>query len=172
MNEKILLSGARHFMAKEIAVELGKIYGRERLLLADNKDETGMLTLDILKAAPLITAIRQHDITSITHVAPFLPEGTHWQAMELWENNMQGILALLQHIGAAKVKKFIWLERKAHALTVQEIVQTTAKLWARWYKIRFGVELDFYYYSDQTNDEVIRNVCRKITGAPGCVASN
>lgn len=163
MTPKILVIGANGQIGSELALELARRHGDDRVVTSDVAPEGRHPQLiheclDVTDAACLAAIVARHGITQIYHLAAALSANGERHPMWAWELNMKGLLNVLDLARAARLDRVFWpssiaafgpgtpvLDTPQSAVmdptTVYGISKLAGERWCAWYHANHGVDV-------------------------------
>lgn len=112
---KILVTGATGQIGSELTLALREIHGGANVIAADKRppnerlSETGpFITLDVTDRKQLESAVCEHKITEIYHLAAILSATGEQNPDLAWRVNMEGLYNVLEVAKNFGVKKIFW----------------------------------------------------------------
>jgi nucleoside-diphosphate-sugar epimerase len=111
ITQNVLVIGAFGQLGSELAPELARLHGADRVLLTDVQLKPSSLptqVLDVTDRVALEAVVHQHDIRVVYHLAAILSARGEQDPALAWRINMQGLMNVLDVCVAHRVQRLFW----------------------------------------------------------------
>lgn len=112
--ERILITGANGQIGTELALKLASIYGKENVIASDLYIKDGIdiagkhIILDVSDQQALENTIKEHQITTVYHLASLLSGTSEKQPVLAWDINLTPLLHLCEMAKNGLIQKIFW----------------------------------------------------------------
>ena len=163
--EKILITGALGQIGTELTVRLSEIYGKENVIASgldkwkEDITEAGYYErLDVTNFQAVTDVIKEHNITTVYHLASLLSGTSEKQPLFAWKLNLDPLIHLCELAKAGTLKKIFWPSSIAvfgkgipkenvgqevvlNPTTVYGISKMAGEKWCEYYFEKYGVDI-------------------------------
>ena len=165
MTEKILITGALGQIGTELTVRLSEIYGKENVIASgldkwkEGITEAGYYErLDVTNFQAVTDVIKEHNITTVYHLASLLSGTSEKQPLFAWKLNLDPLIHLCELAKEGTLKKIFWPSSIAvfgkgipkenvgqdvvlNPTTVYGISKMAGEKWCEYYHDKHGVDV-------------------------------
>ena len=165
MTEKILITGALGQIGTELTVRLSEIYGKENVIASgldkwkEGITEAGYYErLDVTNFQAVTDVIKEHNITTVYHLASLLSGTSEKQPLFAWKLNLDPLIHLCELAKQGTLKKIFWPSSIAvfgkgipkenvgqdvvlNPTTVYGISKMAGEKWCEYYHDKHGVDV-------------------------------
>ena len=163
--EKILITGALGQIGTELTVRLSEIYGKENVIASgldkwkEGITEAGYYErLDVTNFQAVTEVIKEHNITTVYHLASLLSGTSEKQPLFAWKLNLDPLIHLCELAKEGTLKKIFWPSSIAvfgkgipkenvgqevvlNPTTVYGISKMAGEKWCEYYFEKYGVDI-------------------------------
>ena len=165
MTEKILITGALGQIGTELTVRLSEIYGKENVIASgldkwkEGITEAGYYErLDVTNFQAVTEVIKEHNITTVYHLASLLSGTSEKQPLFAWKLNLDPLIHLCELAKEGILNKIFWPSSIAvfgkgipkenvgqdvvlNPTTVYGISKMAGEKWCEYYHDKHGVDV-------------------------------
>ena len=113
--EKVLITGALGQIGTELTVRLCEMYGKDNVIASgldkwkEDITEAGYYErLDVTNFQAVTDVIKEHNITTVYHLASLLSGTSEKQPLFAWKLNLDPLIHLCELAKAGTLKKIFW----------------------------------------------------------------
>jgi nucleoside-diphosphate-sugar epimerase len=148
-NNKILVTGALGRLGSAVTKSLRDVYGAESVIASDIKMPSDRYIvkgpyerINVLSTSVLSSAMKEHDISAVYHLAAIHPTDAAISPLSAWELEVTGLMNVLEVAVECKVSKVFWPTNSANdLLTVAGIAKLAGEHWCRYYRLRYNLDV-------------------------------